>query len=544
MYKATISIRKVKTNPPPVDDGLQSEKKNFEVNEKESILIASASKKYFLGIVSIGANAVRINTDSLVIFLNQESVQPSSGPEIVLRAGQTAVLIEAPPAGDEMWEIGLVTCVEKGQVPPKIEQTNNLPPSELPPVAKTPSENLQSSPPENKQINNIANSPVEENQFSKLKEAVDESLMMQSKNTRNTMEQKPSTGPKIRFPKVNWKETQTIISSLEERFKSKVICYFTASNTHMNEYHADFFLDHIRKMGEQEKISLVLVSYGGGTTSPLRISGILRDSCKTLEIIIPGRCASAATILSLCADKIIMSPGGFLTAIDCSVTHELNPKEPGSSRPVSVSVDQVKRILKFLNDEGPVKDKDGINEGAYRTLFKYLHPLAVAEIDRTSSGSERIAIMMMKMHLKDFGSEEKVVSIAKRLNYDYPTHGFPILFNEAKEIGLPVEKADKETSNILWDLVKLYNSTTLLQTTSLAPDYYHGEGFPVIIESKDLRTSYMETYNKRFNPVNKLWNYENDQSRWVNFKPSKSSDKSFDLFELDATETAVQEGEK
>jgi len=528
MYKATISIRKVKTNLPQTDEALQSEKKNFEVNEKESILIASASKKYFLGIVSIGANAVRINTDGLIMFSNPDGSQPVTGPEIVLRVGQTAVLTEPPSAGDEMWEIGLVNCVEKGQML----------------VAKTPSENLQSSPPENKQINNIANSPIEENQFSKLKEAVDESFMMQSKNSGKTMEQNPSIGPKIRFPKVNWKETQTIIGSLEERLKSKVICYFTASNASMNEHHADFFLDHIRQMGEQEKISLVLVSYGGGITSPLRISGILRDSCKTLEVITPGRCASAATMLSLCADKIIMSPGGYLTAIDCSVSHELNPKEPGSNRPVAVSVDQVKRILKFLNDEGPAKDKEGAYEGAYRTLFKYLHPLAVAEIDRISSGSERIAIMMMKMHIKDFGSEEKVISIAKRLINDYPTHGFPILFDEAKEIGLPVEKADKGIANILWDLVKLYNSITLLQTTNLAPDFYHGEGFPVIIESKDLRTSYMETYNKRFNSVTKYWNYENDRSRWVNFKPGKSSEKSFDLFELDAMDSGVPEGEK
>ena len=152
-----------------------------------------------------------------------------------------------------------------------------------------------------------------------------------------------------------------------------------------------------------------------------------------------------------------MSPAGFLTAIDSSVRHELNPKDK-SGQPVFISVDQVNRVLNFLRKEISAKSKDGVEEGPYRTLFRYLHPLAIAEIDRYSSGSELIAIKMMKMHKASFENEQKILQIAERLVSGYPAHTFPILYPEANQIGLPVERDARHSGKSkysLWRLVEL-----------------------------------------------------------------------------------------
>lgn len=347
--------------------------------------------------------------------------------------------------------------------------------------------------------------------------------------TKTEAEKSP---PEIKRPKINLERSRELLANIEKVLATRVICYYTASVSLIHQSHPDLFFDHLRQIGEQKTLSLILISDGGQGLASLRIATILREYCQQLQIIVPSRCASAATILALSADKIIMSPAGYLTAIDSSLRHNLNPK--GFDRmPVNVSVDQVKRVLKFLNEEGPAKTETGVSEGSYRTLFKYLHPLALGEIDRYSSASELIAKRMMKMHPGSFENEEKINQIASHLVSGYPAHGFPILFQEAREIGLPVEKASKQLSDLLWNLTKVYDSVTRKTITNITPSFYHFEGFPVIIESLAKRTAHRYTYDKRFNPVMKRWQMENDNSRWVNISLSKTDGKGIILSSID-----------
>lgn len=351
----------------------------------------------------------------------------------------------------------------------------------------------------------------------------------------------PASAPtpiRLKAPKLNWKETQEGLDQIEKTLGGKVICYYTAPEAEINQNHPDLFLDHLRKIGEQEKIFLLLISGGGSSIASLRIAAIVRDYCRELHVLVPSRCASAATNLALAADKIWMSTAGYLTAIDTTLNHALNPKGP-DGRPVWVSVDQVKRVLKFLTDEGPAKSENGTqSEGAYRTLFKYLHPMALGEIDRYSSGSQLIATKMMNMHPQSFESAEKIEFIAKHLVGGYPTHGFPIMYAEAKEIGLPVEKMNKDLSNLLWDLVKYYDRAAVSAVTNLSPDFYHYEFFPMAIESLDRRTTYSISYNRRFNPATKIWRKENDNSRWLKITPPEEKGKPFAVSPIDTPEEA------
>ncbi len=354
------------------------------------------------------------------------------------------------------------------------------------------------------------------------------------KSNKNSKQKKQPA--KYKHPKFKFNQTQQCIAKLEEKLSSKIICYYTHPESSIHQSHPDLFFDHLHKIGEQEELILVIISNGGWSVASLRIATIIREYCKKLTVIIPSVCASAATNLALSADKIIMSPAGYLTAIDSTLRHSLNPKN-GRNEPTGVSVDQVKRVLKFLNEEGPAKNENGVSEGSYRTLFKYLHPLALGEIDRYSSASELIATKMMKMHSHTFESEEQIEAIAKHLVNDYPLHAFPILFKEAQEIGLPVHKADKDTYDILWKLTKNYDLAGQSAITNLTPDYYHFEWYPVMIESNEIRTAHEYWYNRRFNKVTKKWWKENDNTQWVNITNSQSKPGSIRISSIDVLDS-------
>lgn len=363
---------------------------------------------------------------------------------------------------------------------------------------------------------------------------------MDSSSAQETTTVVPSPAPKsppvsppvkIREPRINYFETQKILSTLETQLNSKVMCYYTPSLNEINQSHPDIFLEQLRKVGHQPTISLIVVSNGGDSSASFRIASIIREYCDKFQILIPSRCASAATVLSLSADQVIMCPSGYLTAIDTSLAHPLNPKGP-DNQPVHVSVDQIKRILRFLNEEGPAISENQ-KEGSYRTLFKYLHPLVLGEIDRISSRTILIAGKMMKMHPGDFKGDSQIDWIAHHLYNDYPEHGFPILYEEAKDIGLPVQKADSALSSLLRDLVNYYDSTTTSAKTHFSETYYHVSGFTNLVESVGLRTSFRSSYDKRINPTTRAWQVENDLSRWVNISVSPSNAQKIDVLPLD-----------
>jgi len=341
-------------------------------------------------------------------------------------------------------------------------------------------------------------------------------------NPKKSMEptgsqQKPSI--KIKLPRLRIDATQATIEYVEKKFNTKALLYFTGTSS-IRLNHADYFLSLLNNIGKQDSIHLILISNGGESTGSLRIANIIKHFTDNLVIMVPFIAASAATNLALAANKIIMTPAGFLTAIDSSIVHSLNPAGP-DNRPTSVSVDQVKRVLRFLNEEGPSKNEHGTVDGSYRTLFKYLHPMALGEIDRASSASELIATKMMKMHPESFRDEEHISSIAKRLVNDYPQHAFPILYDEAKEIGLPVEIADEVTSTKLSDLSDACYAASTPERTNYSSKAYKYIEYTIFIESLGRRIAYQVNIEKNFFPEAKQWFYANDDSQWVNVIPSK-----------------------
>lgn len=346
---------------------------------------------------------------------------------------------------------------------------------------------------------------------------------------------------KINIPRSNIKKTQKLISEIENQLQMPAICYYTSPKTSIKTIDADMFVDRLKNIGKKDKLALVLISSGGSGAASLRIASIIREYSQQIIALIPSICASAATMLALAADKIFMSPAGYLTAIDSSLRHPLNPLDP-NRMPVSVSVDQVQRVINFLQ-----KEKENTNiekaEGEYTTLFKYIHPLAIGEIDRGSALSELVAFKMMKMHPQSFESDEQMKQIAKHLVSGYPMHAFPILYDEAKELGLPVEKTDLKLADILWDLVKTYNVSTMPATTHISSTHYRFESLPVIIESAGTRTSFRISYYKRLNETTRRWQTENDVSQWVNLIPPESPGESGKMVPIDAPITSAPTSE-
>ena len=79
------------------------------------------------------------------------------------------------------------------------------------------------------------------------------------------------------------------------------------------------FGDVLLSVGEVDELNLIINSPGGDGTIAEKIIELCRAYCKTFRVIVPNRAKSAATIIALGADEIIMGYCSELGPIDAQV---------------------------------------------------------------------------------------------------------------------------------------------------------------------------------------------------------------------------------
>jgi hypothetical protein len=302
---------------------------------------------------------------------------------------------------------------------------------------------------------------------------------------------------RIKQPPVLFDRTQAIISEIEEKTGIQTLIYWNSSRGNICNNDAVALYEIFKQIEPGKKVALFIKSSGGNGEASLRIVNLIREYFDEVIAWIPLECASAATMIALGADEIHMGPLAHLTAIDSSLRHDLSPIDETENRRVSVSQDELARIVSLWNTSGQPH-----HDNPYQEIFKYVHPLVVGSIDRSSSLSIRICKEILSYHIDD---EAECDRISKHLNSDYPSHGYPITAREARKIGLNISPLDKYTSNKLFDLNELYSEMAQKAITDHDEFNYHDNEILNIIEARNIQIYYQN---------NKDWNYIKEERRW------------------------------
>lgn len=325
---------------------------------------------------------------------------------------------------------------------------------------------------------------------------------------------------KIAKPPVLFSETQTLIRKIEELKGIKILSYWHSVNGSICQNDVSSFYEIIKDWPMQEEIFLFIKSDGGDGKASLRIVNLLREHSKKLSVLIQGECASAATILALGANEIQMGPLSYLSAVDTSLTHDLSPVDKNNSL-VGVSQDELTRVLNLWKES-----KTGDNP--FPNLYQYIHPLVFGALDRASSLSIKLCTDILSYHMTD---KDKAASISKRLNSDYPSHSYPILLKEAKEIGLNVKPMDKELNDLLFALNNVYSIMGQRALTDYDENNYHDNEITNIIEASGTQIFYQRDKDWYYRQDERRYIPMNDNSSWYAVKgsPEKFETKVFEI---------------
>lgn len=321
------------------------------------------------------------------------------------------------------------------------------------------------------------------------------------------IEQPPAPINKIHIkqPPVLFNKTQEVLKEISEHLDGVLIAYWNGPGGNVCDNDVIAIYEMLERIGKTEKIYLFIKSRGGNGKSSLRIINLLRQYTKNLVAIVPLECESAATMIALGANEIQMGPMAYLSAVDTSLIHDLSPIDRDNYR-VSVSLDELKRIIKLWRDE-----KNAQSSNPYESLFQHIHPLVIGAVDRADSLSIMLCKEILLYHMGDPAKAEKIANI---LNSKYPSHSYPILFDEAKNIGLNVNPLDHKIHDKLLELNETYAEMGQKAITDFSEIRYHSNQILNIIETTDVQMYYQVDKDFFYRPQERRWSAMNDKSCW------------------------------
>lgn len=228
-------------------------------------------------------------------------------------------------------------------------------------------------------------------------------------------------------------ERPKLIESIEKLRDSKVITYVTSDrqppfSARIANDVVRICYDHLNKIGHVNKIDLFIHSLGGDSMTPWRLVNLIREFCDSFAVLVPYKAHSAATLIALGADEIVMGHMGELTPIDPTIGTPFNPPHPENpdERKVEIGVEDVMGYINLAKEKIGITDQDNLVK-IYEKLGDRIHPLAIGGVYRSHALIRLLASKMLKLHMKEKTQVQSVPTIVDYLVEKLYYHSYLIL---------------------------------------------------------------------------------------------------------------------
>jgi hypothetical protein len=172
-----------------------------------------------------------------------------------------------------------------------------------------------------------------------------------------------------------------------------------------------------------------------------RIVSLIRERVKKFSVLVPHAAFSAATLIALGANEIVMHPHGNLGPTDPQIT---NPKKGNQ-----FGTEDLQAFLRFAREKVGLSDQEPLRD----VFMKFAEEVGFVGVGVASRGTQlsmSIGEKMLLMHMTDTKKNQNARAISESLNTKYFHHGYPLSRSEAKEIGLPVADPVQALEDWMW----------------------------------------------------------------------------------------------
>ncbi len=249
------------------------------------------------------------------------------------------------------------------------------------------------------------------------------------------------------------------------RKSDEVIVYITSDKQPLELFSTQIASDiiplidkYLYRIGKQRKISLFLYSTGGLLDTPWPLVSLIREYCKTFEVIIPSKALSAATLICLGADKIVMTPLSALSPVDPQGNFMV-----GNERK-QVQIGDVTGFIDFAKSKVGISEQGALAE-IMKTLSVEIPPSVLGSVNRTHSLIRLLSDGLIEMHRKRLAKSQKK-EIIENLTEKLFSHQHLIGRHEAKyNIGFKsiIDYATVREEKLIRDCFEYYKNEIQLE---------------------------------------------------------------------------------
>lgn len=156
-------------------------------------------------------------------------------------------------------------------------------------------------------------------------------------------------------------ERQKIYKSIVSIRKKPLIAYVTSIRPNLSGHMAGDaispIIEQINKIPKSYKeVDFLIISNGGDPITSLRIIGLLRERFEKITVLLPYVAYSAATILALGADELIMHPFSNLGPVDPQLTVS-RQNGRGQQENLQFSSEDLRNFIDFIKTDVGISDQ-------------------------------------------------------------------------------------------------------------------------------------------------------------------------------------------
>lgn len=241
---------------------------------------------------------------------------------------------------------------------------------------------------------------------------------------------------------------------------------------------------------EFKEIDFMIISNGGDPITSYHIINILRERFDYITVVVPYVAFSAATILAIGADDILMHPFSNLGPVDIQLT-VWRPNSLGQNVDIHYSTEDIRNYICFLKEDVGITDSSTL-ASIVTDLSSEIGPINLGKAKQSQLFSLNLCKKIMRYHLSD---ENEIESVTKKLNSSFYRHDYTISRREAQEIGLKILSATENEEKLMWMIWQDYSDEMKVNTE--------------LNISNDLTRLDIKNESKSFSDINEISDQQN-----------------------------------
>lgn len=240
-----------------------------------------------------------------------------------------------------------------------------------------------------------------------------------------------------------------VVRELERERGSRIWCMLQSGTHHICGPSMRAIYSAREAIGKGRKIEILLHSPGGHPQFAYAIMKFFRRRFREVNVIVPIRGKSAATLMCLGANRVFMGELAELGPIDIQID---DPVEQGAKsfspldefKSIEFMREQAIEWMYYyavvMHSEYGISLKEGLKDSVplvtslMRPLFEQIEPLEMGGNRRALAIAEDYASRMLKLV-----GRRNVKEVVHRLVWEYPSHDFWMDIEEANDAGIAVE---------------------------------------------------------------------------------------------------------